>query len=588
MVALSRFDENPCAPRHFKPPPCAPVIRDREAQEALETGRTRLLVAGALFVLLFAVIALRLFDVMVLPGGLDATLKGRSGAPPLLRASITDRHGKLLATSLASPSLYADPKQITDPAAAARALVSVLPELSPAAVYAKLSSKKSFVWIERHLTPRQEYDVNSLGIPGLQFQHEERRVYPYGNLFSHVVGFTGIDNKGFAGVERGLDGVLAGRSEPLQLSLDVRLQYILHHELQRVVDDFTAKSAAGLIMNVNTGEILAMVSLPDFDPNRPDAPEPGNSQIPLKERLFNRASLGDYEIGSVFKVFTIAMALDSGAATMTSRFDATSPIRIGRFTISDYHGKRRPLSVPEIIAYSSNIGAAKIGLAAGGDRLRDYLGRFGLLRPPTFELSEVGRPHFPRGPWHPVSVMTIAFGHGISETLLNIADGASALVNGGILRQPTLLKLPRGYAPEGRRVISEETSLKMRKLLRLVVESGTGKMAEAPGYVVGGKTGTAERVERGAYARHSLRSSFLGVFPMNDPKYLILTMIDEPHGTKASYGYATAGWTAAPATRRIVERIAPLLGVAPVDANSPAIADKLQISSLIGHPIAPY
>ncbi|HEV2303523.1 MAG TPA: penicillin-binding protein 2 [Stellaceae bacterium] len=587
MVALSRFDDNPCQPRHFKPPPCAPVIRDAQAQEALETGRTRLLVAGALFVLLFAVVALRLVDVMVLSGGADTALNRQRGMPPPLRASILDRGGRLLATSLASPSLYANPKEIADPAAAARELAAVLPRLSPADLYTKLTANKRFVWIERHLTPRQEYDVNRLGIPGLQFQREERRVYPYGDLLAHVVGFTGIDNKGFAGVERGLDGVLDGRSEPVQLSIDVRLQYILHHELQRVVEDFTAKSAAGLIMNVNTGEILAMVSLPDFDPNRPDAPDAADPGVPLKERLFNRATLGDYEIGSVFKIFTVAMALDSGVATMTSRFDATNPIKIGRFTISDYHGKRRPLSVPEIIAYSSNIGAAKIGVAAGPTRLRDYLGRFGLLQPPTLELSEVGRPHFPKV-WHEVNVLTIAFGHGISETLLNIADGACAIVNGGILRQPTLLKLPRGYAPEGRRVISQETSLRMRKLLRLVVESGTAKMAAAPGYVVGGKTGTAERVEHGAYARHSLRSSFIGVFPMNDPKYLILTMVDEPHGTKASYGYATAGWTAAPATKRIVERIAPLLGVGPVDENSPAIADKLQISSLIGHPIAPY
>ena len=587
MVALSRFDDNPCQPRHFKPPPCAPIIGDREAQEALETGRTRLLVTGALFVLLFLVIAARLVDVMVFSGGLEGTAKGRHGAPPPMRASILDREGRLLATTLASPSLYANPKEISDPAAATRELVAVLPDLASAEIYAKLTSNKSFVWLKRHLTPRQEYAVNSLGIPGLNFQREERRLYPYGDLFSHVVGFTGIDNKGFAGVERGLDTMLAGRGDPVQLSLDVRLQYVLHEELQRVIDDFTAKSAAGIVMDVNTGEILAMVSLPDFDPNRPEAEDPAHSEIPLKDRLFNRATLGDYEIGSVFKIFTVAMALDSGVATMTSRFDATNPIKIGRFEISDYHGKRRPLSLPEIIAYSSNIGAARIGVAAGAERLRDYLGRFGLLQPPTLELSEVGRPHFPKV-WHEVNVLTIAFGHGISETLLNIADAACAIVNGGILRQPTLLKLPQGYAPEGRRVISKETSLEMRKLLRLVVESGTGTKAAAPGYVVGGKTGTAERVEHGAYARHSLRTSFIGVFPMQNPKYLVMTMVSEPHGTKASYGYATAGWTTAPATSRIVERIAPLLGVAPTDENSPAIIDKLQISSLIGHPIAPY
>jgi cell division protein FtsI (penicillin-binding protein 3) len=402
-----------------------------------------------------------------------------------------------------------------------------------------------------------------------------------------VVGYTGIDNAGFAGVERGLDAVLRGRREPLQLSLDLRLQYILHEELQRVIDDFTAKGGAGLIMDVNSGEILAMASLPDFDPNHPTAPDPEHPAVALADRMFNRVTLGVYELGSIFKIFTVAMALDYGTATVTSTYDASHPIRIGRFTISDYHGKHRVLSVPEILMYSSNIGAARMAVAAGAQTQREFLTRLGLLETPKIEISEVGTPHYP-AKWREVNVMTIAFGHGISVTPLSFATAAAALVNGGILRQATLLKLPAGYEPRGQRVISAKTSEQMRKLMRLVVEHGTGTMAAAPGYVVGGKTGTADKVSGRHYAERKLLSSFVGVFPINDPKYLVLTMIDEPHPNKQSHGYATAGWTVAPATSRIIERIAPLLGVQPVDESSPEVQRALMVDSLQGKRIEAY
>jgi cell division protein FtsI (penicillin-binding protein 3) len=507
--------------------------------------------------------------------------------PPAPRADIVDRHGRLLAATLDSPSLYANPRQILDAADAADKLAAALPGLDRAALFAKLTSGKGFIWVKRHLTPDQEYAVNQLGLPGLQFQHEERRVYPYGALLSHVVGFTGIDDNGEAGIERGLDDSLRGRREPMQLSVDMRLQYILHEELQRVVDDFTAKGGAGLIMNVNTGEVLAMVSLPDFDPSHPDTRDPNHPDETIAERMFNRVTLGDYEIGSVFKIFTTAMGLDSGATTMTGRFDATYPIHIGRFTISDYHGKHRWETVPEILMYSSNIGEAKIALAVGGEKQQEYLRRFGLLSTPTLELKEVGKPHYP-AKWREVNVMTIGFGHGISETPLQIATAGSALVNGGILRPATLLKLPPGGAPQGTRVISPETSEHMRKLLRMVVLFGTGEMVDAPGYVVGGKTGTADKVEGKHYAERKLLSSFLGVFPMTAPKYLALVMVDEPHPNKASHGYATAGWTAAPAVGRTIVRIAPLLGVQPVDESSPEIVQALTPESMQGKRVEAY
>ncbi len=315
MSAALQFDDNPCRPRHFKPPPCAPVVPDGPAKRALEGCRPRLLVARIAFILAFAMIAGRLVQVSLLPSGITVPRIARfTPAPPALpgRADILDRHGKLLATTLDSPSLYANPRQINDDADAAQKLAVALPGLDRAAVQAKLMSGKGFVWIKRHLTPDQAYAVNQLGLPGVQFEHEERRVYPYGTLLSHAVGFTGIDDNGEAGIERGLDNSLRGRHEPLQLSIDLRLQYILHEELDRVVNDFTAKGGAGLIMNVNTGEILAMVSLPDFDPGHPDTLDPDHPDWTIAERMFNRVTLGDYEIGSVFKIFTTAMGLDFG------------------------------------------------------------------------------------------------------------------------------------------------------------------------------------------------------------------------------------------------------------------------------------
>ena len=590
MIAAQRLDDNPCRPRHFKPPPCVAIIPDGPAKQALESCRIRLLVTGGLFALVFAVVALRVVEIVAVGGGTAESQIARFRVvtePAPSHADILDRNGNVLAATLDSPSLYANPKQIVDATEAANRLVRVFPTLAAAEVYAKLTSGKSFVWIRRHLTPAEQYDVNQLGIPGLEFEHEERRVYPDGGLTSHVVGYTGIDNAGFAGVERGLDDVLRGRREPLELSLDLRLQYILREELQRVIDDFTAKGGAGLIMDVNSGEILAMTSLPDFDPNRPTAPDPEHPSIPLADRMFDRVTLGVYELGSIFKIFTVAMALDCGTATVASTYDASHPIKIGRFTISDYHGKHRVLSVPEILMYSSNIGAARMAVAAGAQTQREFLARLGLLKPPKIEVSEVGTPHYP-AKWREVNVMTIAFGHGISVTPLSFATAAAALVNGGILRPATLVKPPAGYEPQGRRVISTKTSEQMRKLMRLVVEHGTGTMAAAPGYVVGGKTGTADKVSGRHYAERKLLSSFVGVFPINNPKYLVLTMVDEPHPNKQSHGYATAGWTVAPATSRIIQRIAPLLGVQPVDESSPEVQRALMVESLQGKRIEAY
>ena len=595
MATAQRLDDNPCRPRHFKPPPpCAPVVADERANQVLETCRTRLLATAALFAFVFLVVVLRLADVVLLNDGNAESHVGRlppAAPPPPARADIVDRNGALLATMLPKPSLFVNSKALIaagqNPDEAAHELASILPDKTPGDIRARLISGKSFVYLQRSLTPRQQYDVNRLGIPGLDFTPEERRFYPYGDLAAHVVGYCGIDNEGLAGVERGLDSTAKGRREPIELSLDARVQFILREELGKVINDFSAKGAAGIIMDVRTGEIIAMVSLPDFDPNRPGEANANESPAEAKERIFNKVTLGDYEMGSAFKIFNTAMALDAGTATMTKSYDAINPINIGRFTITDYHGKHRMLSVPEVFMYSSNLGSARMAMEAGAERQHAFLARLGLLKPVPIEFDELSKPHYP-AQWREVNVITIAYGHGIAVSPLHVATAVSAIVNGGMLHRPTLFKLPPGAVPSGERVISEKTSTEMRKLMRLVVEYGTAKLAAAPGYVVGGKTGTAEKNLDGRYQEKKLLSDFVAVFPMHDPRYLVLTLVDEPHGTKQSFGYATAGWTVAPATSRIIQRIAPILGVTPVDETSPAITQALTIESLQGKRIESY
>jgi cell division protein FtsI (penicillin-binding protein 3) len=572
MKTTAPTDPNPCRPRHFKPGPCGPAPQEGPVKNVLETSHTRLLITGALLCLAFLVIGGRLVEVAGFKSD-DTRLARAVPATHTLagRADIVDRKGVLLATTLQTPSLYADPKEVLNARNTAHKLVGVLPDLNEAEVYAKLTADKnrSFVWLKRRLTPRQQDAVNRLGLPGIDFQNEDQRFYPQANTVAHVVGYVGVDNKGLAGIERSFDDVLRSRRQPLELSIDLRVQAILREEIARQVAEFKAVGGSGIIMDVNTGEVLALVSLPDFDPNDPTATPTAN--------LFDRVTLGTYEIGSVFKIFTVAMALDEHVTSMTGGYDATKPIRIGRFTIHDDHAQRRWLSLPEIFMYSSNIGAAKMALDVGGDRQRDFLDRLGLLSTPKFELPEVGAPLVP-SVWRPVNTMTIGFGHGISVSPLQIATAVSAVVNGGILHRATLLKLPPGEPVAGSRVLSPATSIEMRKLLRLVVEKGTGKFAEAPGYLVGGKTGTAEKVVGEHYAAHSLISSFAGVFPVNKPRYFVMISIDEPHGDAKTSGYATGGWVAAPGVSRTVERMASLVGIQPIDEDSPEIRRSLMVA----------
>lgn len=534
---------------------------DGVRSRAIETSRTRMLVTAMMFLFLFGAIAVRMVEVAVFdanPAKPRALPQARTEALEMARADITDRNGSVLATSLPTVSLYARPQDMAeasvDPADAARRLASVLPDMDAEDVRARLAGGKTFVYLRRNLTPRQQYDVNALGIPGLHFEKGERRVYPHGNLVAHVVGMTDIDNKGIAGIERFFDRRLTEDAQPLTLSVDLGVQTVVRAELEKTVRQFSAQGATGMVADVRTGELLAMVSLPDFDPNDPPA---GNN-----EALFNRATKGAYEMGSTFKLFNTAMALETGRIGLNSSFDATRPLKFGSHTIHDDHALNRWLTVPEILIHSSNIGSARMALEAGTDFQRQFMARLGMLRAPSLELPEVGAPQVP-SPWRDINTVTISFGHGLSVTPVQMLAGTIALVNGGIFHPLTLVHRPDDEPVPGEMVLKQKTSAQMRQLMRMVVTEGTGKKADVPGYDVGGKTGTAEKVAVGGYKKKSVLSSFVAVFPIESPRYVVVVMIDEPQATKETYGFITAGWTAAPTAGRVIAQLAPLLGVAP-------------------------
>lgn len=544
-------------------------------KQAIETARTRLLIGGTLMAAAFLVVGVRLFDIVVLNEHDDirsAATRDIVRPQTMSRADIVDRNGVLLATSLPTASLFANPRKVTDPAAAAARIVEVIPDLSEEVVAARLASDRSFVWIRRNLTPTQQFEINRLGIPGLDFEAEERRVYPHGRLAGHIVGFTNVDNIGLAGIEQSMDAAIADAKTPLQLSIDIRVQQIVRQELASQIEKFKAIGGGAIVLDVRTGEVVSMVSLPDFDPNAP-------AQAPDETR-FNRITLGVYELGSVFKIFNHAIALETGAANMSKSYDARKPIRISRFRISDFHPENRVLTVPEIFKVSSNIGSAKMALDIGSERQRQYLGHLGLLRRTSIELPEQALPMIPTR-WREINTMTISYGHGIAVSPLHLASAVAASVNGGILRPATLIR-SKTSETGGVQVFSEATSDKMRRLLRLVVENGTGRNADAPGYLVGGKTGTAEKQVNGSYKRNALISSFVGVFPVTEPRFVVYAMVDEPKGIKESFGYATGGWTAAPVVGAVIKRMAPLFGIAPLDESAPEIIRALTVNATDG------
>lgn len=534
-----------------------------ERSSTLGLAKTRLVLVASVFVLGYLAISLRLTDLTLLrdrPAPETAALTGDAVKPLTkpLRGTIVDRNGELMATSLAMPSVFANNGLIDDPAQVAHELAKILTEQKEADLLKKLSSGRKFVWIQRNITPRQQYAINALGHPGLGFQDEDRRIYPAGSLTAHITGYTDVDGKGIAGIEKLGNEQLVKGDKPVALTIDLRVQHILHRELAASMEKFRAKAAAGVVMDVNTGEIIAMVSLPDFDPHHPS--------LASDDGKFNRVSLGVFEMGSTFKLFSTAAALDSGRVGFGTTFDTTQPIKIGRFTISDYHALHRVQSVPEIFMHSSNIGTARMAQTMGPDGLKDFYKRMGFFAPVPVDIPERGSPLYPN-PWREVSTLTASFGHGIAVSPLHLVRAASALVNGGVMVTPQLVKkdnkslLPQ--SPAGERVVTPQTSLKVRQLMELTVAEGTGGKAAVEGYNVGGKTGTAEKNKNGRYDHNSLMSSFIGVFPINEPRYAVLAMMDEPKPAPDTYGYATGGWTAAPVVGRVVEQMGPLYQIPP-------------------------
>ncbi len=502
-----------------------------------------------------------------------------SSGPTVHRATITDRNGQILAISLPTAALYANPREMIDAAKTAHELKLALPSLDEEVVRARLSTSKQFVYLARQLSPHDQLRINNLGIPGIYFEQTERRRFPMGRMAAQVLGGDDVDEHGVAGVERFFDKRLSDDpGTPLRLSIDVRVQAVVRDELDKAMQDFSAIGACGIVMDVRTGEVLAMVSLPDYDAN-------DVGQASADDR-FNRAVTGMYEPGSTFKLQTASMALDGGEAHIWDVYDAIHPIHIGRFTITDFEGKHRMLYLPEVLTYSSNLGAAHIAQSVGGDRQRDWLRNMGMFSRIGIELPEAGLPiHQPAANWGEATVMTVGFGHGIAVSPLHVVRGTAALVNGGIRLRPTILAQDgANVPPDGERVMQAETSDTIRKLMRLVVTDGYGKPAEVPGYYVGGKTGTAEKVGAHGYKKHTNVAAFMSVFPMNAPRYAVYMMLDEPHATAATHGWATAAWVAAPAAGRVISRIGPMLGLLPDLKDAAEINQALFIPAEPGRP----
>ena len=530
-------------------------------------GRNRLLMAMVLFTAIFVTIAGRLVYFGISESDYRRTAVVDRNL--VSRPDILDRNGEVLATDIKTASLFAEPRRIVDADEAAEQLATVLPDLEANATYHRLSNGAGFAWLRRELTPGQQNEIQKLGIPGIGFRTEKRRFYPGGPTASHILGLVDIDNQGTAGMEKFIDdqGLAALQAtgltrsadlEPVRLSIDLRVQHIVRDELARAMERYKAIAAGAVLLNARTGEVVAMSSLPDYDPN--------NRDNALEKDRLNRMSAGVFEMGSAFKTFTTAMALDSGKVRLGDKFDAREPIRIAGFKINDFHGKRRRLSVPEIFIYSSNIGTAKMADAIGAEDHRAFMKRIGLLDRLVTELPEVARPTEPKE-WKKLNSITISFGHGMATTPLQTAVAAAAVLNGGKLMQPTFLpRTEREAELAGVQVLDPKTSEVMRHLFRLNVEKGSGRRAEVPGFFVGGKTGTAEKVVNGRYVSDKRFNAFLAAFPVHDPQYVILVILDEPKPEKKGLG-ATAGSNAAPTVAGIIRRSALLLGVKPEFGN---------------------
>jgi cell division protein FtsI (penicillin-binding protein 3) len=543
-------------------------MRDAARQRA----EGRLLVLGALFMFGFATVGLRM-AVLAASEPTEPRAAATGAAILTQRADIVDRNGRILATNLVTNSLYAQPPNMIDKERAARELARIFPDLDEKELLEKFNSKRKFLWIRRKISPEQQQQVHDIGDPGLLFGPREMRLYPNGRLAAHVLGGASFGREGVnaaeivgvAGVEKEFDDFLrdpARGGEPLRLSLDLSVQAAAERVLAGGMKLMNAKAATSVLMDVETGEVISMVSLPDFDPN--NRPPPPRSGLPSDSPLFNRAVQGVYELGSTFKTLTIAQAIDEGVVAPDTMVDTTGPLRWGKFRIKDFKDYGPKLSVVDVVVKSSNLGTARIAQQIGAERQRAFLTRLGLLKPTTVELAEADsvKPLIP-GNWSELSTMTIAYGHGIAVSPLHLAAAYASVVNGGTLVQPTLLK--RDRAQKGPRIVSRETSLVMRSILRQVVVRGTASFGEVEGYRVGGKTGTADKPKErgGGYYEDKVISTFASVFPADNPRYVLIVTLDEPEETSGAKPRRTAGWTAVPVAAEMIRRVAPLLGLRP-------------------------
>lgn len=546
-------------------------------------AETRLLLLGIVFLLGFSTVAGRMALVSVsMPA---EPSEGRSvDHIRAQRADIVDRNGTVLATNMVTASLYAQPKDLIDPPGAARKLAAIFPDLDAGKLSAQFTDGRKFMWIKRTISPEQRQLVHDIGEPGLLFGPRETRLYPNGAVAAHVLGGASFGREGVgaaevvgtAGVERVFDARLRDPgqvAEPLRLSIDVRVQTALEDVLAQGMADLNAKGAVGILMEADTGQIAALASLPDFDPNnRPALPTEGD---PADSPLFNRAAQGRYELGSTFKPLTVAMGLEAGLVSPMTVVETKSPMKWGRFTIRDFHDYGPRLTVEDVLVNSSNIGSANIGLAVGAQRQKAFFDKIGMMQPSPVELSEAARtaPLLPKQ-WSELSTITISYGHGMAVTPLHLAAAYASLVNGGLRVKPSIVA--GGAAPtEDDRVVSERTSRQMRSMLRQVVVRGTAKQADVPGYDVAGKTGTADKPnEQGGYASDKTIATFASFFPANDPKYVLVICLDEPSTVINDTTFRTAGLTAAPVLGHAIRRIAPVLGMrpeAPVRAETPLL-----------------
>ncbi len=548
-------------------------------------ARMRLGILIAAFVVIYGVVAARLVQYGLAEPVATAWINTGVNAVAS-RPDIVDRNGMLLATDLNMVSLYADPRRIVDPDEVVEKLATVIPNIDWRETHRRLRSDTGFQWLRRQLTPRQQADILDLGIPGIGFRPEKRRFYPGGPTASHIIGHVNVDNQGLAGMERYLDqqgladlravGLASGAPlEPVRLSIDLRVQNIVREVVVKAKSAYQAEAAGSVILDVETGEVLAMASVPDYDPNEPSRTlADGSIDREYEKGWFNRMSNATFEMGSTFKSFTLAMGLDAGAITLNSVVDASRPIRMGGFTIKDFKGRNRRLSIPEVFQYSSNIGTAAVADKVGVEGHQQFLTKLGLLTRMDTEMPGVVTPTQPRN-WKKINSVTISFGHGVATTPLQTAVAAAALINGGSLISPTFLPRSKEAAVSlASTVIKDKTSADMRYLFNWNGIKGSGRGAQVEGFHVGGKTGTADKVINGRYAKDINFNAFVAGFPMHKPKYVVLTMIDAPR--TGVNGGRTAASTAAPMTREIIAQTAGLLGVKPrfgYDANPQLLVD---------------